>query len=97
MVLFWYQNKFNNMSDFMKDISKKYPIAFYLMLQYLRKKSIDEENFNELNDILNQENLITEQVCTTIAVALKQEVLCCQFSCNFYKFLLEARSKNANA
>jgi hypothetical protein len=33
MVLFWYQSKFNNVSDFMKDIGKKYPIAFNLMMQ----------------------------------------------------------------
>lgn len=73
MVLFWYQKKFNNLSDFMKDISKKYPIAFNLMLQYYRQKSVDEENL-EFNDILNQENLINEQACSIVNVALKQEV-----------------------
>ena len=32
MVLFWYQSKFNNVSDFMKHISKN-PTALNLMLQ----------------------------------------------------------------
>lgn len=74
MVLFWYKNKFNNLSDFMKDISKKYPNAFNLMLQYLRQQSVNKENFDELNDIFNQENLITERVCSLITIALRQNV-----------------------
>lgn len=32
MVLFWYQSKFNNVSDFMKHISKN-AVALSLMLQ----------------------------------------------------------------
>ena len=32
MVLFWYQSKFNNVSDFMKHISKD-SVALNLMLQ----------------------------------------------------------------
>jgi hypothetical protein len=77
MVLFWYQSKFNNVSDFMKDLSKKYPIAFNLMLQYYRQKSASGQDSvvgsSELNNILNQENLILEQVCSILRVVQKQE------------------------
>ena len=75
MVLFWYQSKFNNLSDFMKDLSKKYPIAFNLMLQYYRQKNSSDEasSSNELNSILNQENLVMEQVCSILRVMQKQE------------------------
>ena len=51
MVLFWYQSKFNNVSDFMKEIGKKYPIAFNLMLQvifYKNKKILSIYTFNRL-------------------------------------------------
>lgn len=74
MVLFWYQGKFNNVSDFMKHISKN-PTALNLMLQYYRQKNITDQDSNELGDILNQENLILEQVMSILNVAQKQDVI----------------------
>jgi hypothetical protein len=72
MVLFWYQSKFNNVSDFMKKISKN-TVALNLMLQYYRQKNQTEEDDNtEFSNILNQENLIMEQVISILNVANKQ-------------------------
>lgn len=72
MVLFWYQGKFNNSSDFMKHISKN-TVALSLMLQYYRQKNLMEQDSNELGNILNQENLIMEQVTSILRVAVKQK------------------------
>ncbi len=70
MVLFWYQGKFNNVSDFNKQISKN-PVALSLMLQYYRQKNLTDEDSNELNNILNQENLVMEQVRRNLFIILK--------------------------
>ena len=70
MVLFWYQNKFDNQSDFMKHISNN-TIAKNLMLQYYRQK---DANTNELGNILNQENMVIEQVLSILRVAQRQNV-----------------------
>jgi vacuolar protein sorting-associated protein 16 len=71
MVLFWYQSKFNNLSDFMKHISKN-TVALNLMLQYYRQKSSSDQDTDELGSILNQENLKIEQVMSILKVAFKQ-------------------------
>jgi vacuolar protein sorting-associated protein 16 len=66
MVLFWLKEKFNNVSDFMKFISKN-EVAMSLMLQYYRQNDI-----NKLCDILNQENKSLEQAMSLVKVAYKQ-------------------------
>lgn len=67
MVLLSSKDKFNNISDFMKDISKN-PVAMSLMLQYYRQNDI-----NKLCDIFDQENMNIDHALTLTKVAYKQE------------------------
>jgi hypothetical protein len=88
MVLLSSKDKFNNISDFMKDISKN-PVAMSLMLQVrilrnkiclsyikfiLLLKYYRQNDINKLCDIFDQENMNIDHALTLTKVAYKQEV-----------------------
>lgn len=89
MVLLSSKDKFNNISDFMKEISKNH-VAMSLMLQvrmflFLKLRIIltlinyklkyyRQNDINKLCDIFDQENMGVDHALTLTKVAYKQEV-----------------------